>query len=72
MISIYQLWESGELDKYIELEIIKGSVIHYCRIVKVYQGFRKQGLSYTDAVNETALKFGASEPTVRRAVASVI
>ena len=71
-LSIYEIWKSGALSEYIELGIVKGSVIEQLRLVKVYMKERESGCGYNEAVRVTCEKAGASESSVKRAVARLI
>ena len=71
-MSIYEAYIVGDLDRAIELEVIKPAIIQYCKIYKQYRVERSNGLNYIQAVEAVADKLCCSEATVRRAVAIVI
>lgn len=69
---IYQLWKSGELDRFIKLDIIRSSVPRYCEIYDEYLKQRAVGLNYIQAVEATAERMSTSTDTVKRAIAEVM
>lgn len=71
-MSIYEAYILGDLDKAIELEVIKPAIIQYCKIYKEYRVERGNGRNYIEAVEIVADRLCCSEATVRRAVAIVI
>lgn len=72
VLSIYALWKAGELDRDIELKIIKPAIVEYCKIYDVYAGFRAQGLNYTRGIEATAEKMILTESKVKWAIAAVV
>lgn len=71
-MSIFEIYNSGVLDKFIELGIVKQSIVDYCRITREYYKHRQSGMNYTQAVIATSETMCVAEITVRRAVATVI
>jgi hypothetical protein len=71
-ISICTLWKTGELDRDIELNIIRTSIVEYCKIYDEFIQIREQGYNYTRAVELTADRLCLSESKVKMAIAEVI
>ena len=71
-MSIYEAYIIGDLDKAIQLRVIKPAIIQYCKIYKEYRIERNIGKNYIEAVEIVADRLCCSEATVRRAVAVVI
>jgi hypothetical protein len=72
MTSIYQSWLNGELNKAIELGVIKHSIILYCAIYQDFKSERDKGKTYLQAVEITSERLCVSRATVKRAVAVVL
>ena len=69
---IYQLWKSGELDKFMKLGIIRSSIPEYCKIYDEYITHRNNGHGYVEAVHMTSEKMNITTTTVKRAIAEVM
>jgi len=70
--SIYEAWKAGELDRAIELGVVRESVVLYCKIFEVYKSHREAGLNYSEAVIITSESMFCSEAKTKRAIAFVI
>lgn len=70
-MSIYQAWMNGQLDLALKLGIVRISIIEYLRLYHEYLKERTIGHNYTNAVRITAERLGASEITIKRAIAIV-
>lgn len=69
---IYQLWKSGELDKFVRLGIIRSTIPRYCEMYDHYIKQREKGMNYLEAVEDTAEKLNVSDETVKKAIAEVV
>jgi hypothetical protein len=70
--SIYDAWKAGDLDRAIELGVVRDSVVFYCKIYEEYKIHRDAGLTYSEAVIITSESMFCSEATIKRAIAIVI
>lgn len=71
-MSVYELWKYGVLDAFINMGIIRTTVITYCNIYDNYIAHRQAGKSFTDAVRITSEEMSTSPETVKRAIAEVV
>lgn len=69
---IYQLWKSGELDRFIKLGIVRNAIPKYCDIYDEYLKQRAVGNNYMQAVENTADLKNVSPDTVKVAIAEVM
>lgn len=69
---IYTLWKSGELDKFIKLDVLRPRIVRYCEIYDEYVKWRAIGYNYNQAAEMTAEKMCVADITVKKAIAYVI